>query len=108
MDLEIQRVFVISHQSRADVSHEKSAPPAATSRDSCGAPISDERYSLYSVRLQVCATASGSCSVTSFSVNRDKPLGSVTRQLTLSGLMYVAVTYKIRFVLHREHIPCPL
>jgi hypothetical protein len=50
MYLKIQRVFVISHQSAAGVSHEKPAT-TATSRDSCGAQISDERYSLYSVRI---------------------------------------------------------
>jgi hypothetical protein len=51
MYLKIQRVFVISHQSTADVSHEKRTP-SATSRDSCGAQISDGRYSLYSVRIK--------------------------------------------------------
>ena len=55
MYLKIQRVFVISHQNTADVSHEKPTPTAA-SRHSCGAQISDERYSLYSVRFaSVCS-----------------------------------------------------
>jgi hypothetical protein len=50
MCLKIQSVFVNFHQTTAYVSHEKPAP-SATSRDSCGAQISDERYSLYSVRF---------------------------------------------------------
>ena len=55
MCLKIQRVFVTFHQTTADVSHEKPAP-AATSHGSCGAQISDERYSLYSVRIaSVCS-----------------------------------------------------